>query len=155
MKVEILTCSPTYSSFPIASWLIKYFQKTNYSHFGIKIGSVVLDATGHDVRLNSFIEYSSRYDIISSYEVEIDCDYQGIIDWCSGFLNKKYGYFQLVGLLLIIMGIIKNNPFGKDATNLICNELVVLFLRDFKGLVISDSDNYDLVSTEILVKEFV
>lgn len=155
MKVEILTCSPIYHPFPVASWLIKFFQKTNYSHFGIKVGNVVLDATSRDVRLNSYIDFTSRYDIISTYELDVDSTFEDVINWCSIFLNRSYGYFQIVGLLFIILGLTKNNYFGKDATNLICNELVILFLRDFKGLEIKDSDSYDLVSTEILVKEFV
>lgn len=155
MKINIVTCRPKDHPFPILSWAIRFFQKTDYSHFAIQFGNMVLDATGKDVRLSNSIEFYTRYKVSNKYEIEIDSDYESFSSWCSLFLNRSYGYFQIIGLLLMIMGLFKKNPFGRGIERLICNELVILLLKDFKDLKVEDSDDFDLVQTETIVKEFI
>lgn len=153
MKIEIITCRPKNHPFPIASWLIRLFEgRIHYSHFCIKIGTLVLDATGHGVRFSGNDEFFMRYHKVSSYNILVDRDFSEIINWCSTYLNRHYGYSQIFGLALKILGLVKRNPFGDDSNNLICNELVLLFLEEFCNLKIGDSDDYGLVETEILVK---
>lgn len=154
MKIKILLCSPTYSKFPIFSWLIKFFGKTKYSHYAIQYSGFVLDATSRDVRLSTAKEFKSRYDVVRSYDIEFNSDFESFTNWCGKHLNKKYGFFQIIGLLFMIMGLAKRNPFGKDSKNLVCNELVVLLLSEFKGFTVGDSDNYNLTQTEKIVKEY-
>lgn len=154
MKVKVVCCNPIYLKFPILSWLIKFFQE-DYSHFAIEFGGFVLDATGKDVRLyNAETYFTHRYEKVREYEIDIDADFLEVLAWSKPLLNRKYGYFQIIGLLFIILGLTNKNPFGKDYNNLICNEIVLLFLEDFKGLEIEDSDDYDLVSTELILREY-
>lgn len=153
MKVKIVCCNPIYLKFPVLSWLIRFFQD-DYSHFAIEFNGFVIDATSKDVRLyNAETYWSNRYKKVREYEIDIDVNFISLLNWSRPLLNRTYGYTQIIGLLFIILGIFKKNPFGSDYNNLICNEIVLLFLKDFKGLVIDDPDNYDLIATENILKE--
>lgn len=155
MSVEILRCSPIYHPMPVFSWLIKFFSKTNYSHFAIKCGDKVLDATSKRVRLHEYGNFISDYKIVGKNTINSPVSEQVFLAWSIRHLNKKYGYLQVLGLCLVILGVIKKNPFGKNADRLICNELVILFLNDFTDFEMSDdSDNYNLNTTYDLVKEY-
>lgn len=154
MKVKVICCNPIYLKLPVLSWLIRFFQD-DYSHLALEFDGFVLDATGKDVRVYSAERYfSKRYKKVREYEIEIDDNFYGFMMWSRSYLNRTYGYFQIIGLFLIILGLIKKNPFGGDYNNLICNEIVLAFLVHYKGLQIEDPDDYDLVSTELIVKEY-
>jgi len=153
MKVVIYQCNPLNHPFPLFSWLIKYFQKTNYSHYAIRFDSVVMDATASSVRFQTDSKFKKKYSVINQYEIETDYDFKSLISWGMMHINKGYGFFQIIGLLMIILKLRKTNPFGEDADRLICNELVMLLLRDIKGVKIKDSDLYDLNETNEILKE--
>lgn len=154
MKLKILSCKPKNHPFPILSWMIRYFQKTNYSHNAIQYGSYILDASGSDVSINSSWYFFNKYEVVDLVEIDINANFEQFVNWTLLFVNRKYGLMQLVGIALYIMGLTKKVWFGKEDKQLICSELVILLLRDFKGLKVKDSDDYDLNSTWELVKEY-
>lgn len=154
MKVTIYQCSPTYHIFPLVSWLIKCFQKTNYSHYAIGFDSIVVDATGENVLPHLKFEFFTRYKIINSFTVDTDADFKQLIYWSLVHVKKEYGFMQIFGLLLMSLGWIKNNPFGKDEKKLICNELILYFLQEFCGAEFKDTDSFDLVKTEAIIRRY-
>lgn len=154
MKIHLLACKPKNHPFPILSWAIRWFQKTGYSHMGIKHGNYVLDATGKDVRVNASWDFLNRYEVVEQIDIDIDVNFEQFVNWSLLFVNRRYGFFQLIGIALQYFKLAKKNWFGREETNLICSELVILLLRDFKGLEVEDSDDYDLNSTWELAKKY-
>ena len=154
MKVQLLSCKPKNHPFPILSWAIRWFQKTSYSHNAIKYGNYIIDASGKDVRISASWEFLTRYEIVEEISIEIDSNFEQFVNWTLLFVNKKYGFFQLVGIALQYFRLAKRNWFGNEERNLICSELIILLLRDFKGLKVKDSDDYDLNSTWKLAKKY-
>lgn len=154
MKVEFLACRPKNHPFPILSWAIRYFQKTNYSHNAIKVGNIVYDATGKDVRINASWEFNKRYETVESIEIDTDLEFNTLVNWMLIYIGRSYGFFQLVGIALRMLGFVKSNPFGRGDKILICSELLILFLAEFSGFEPGDTDEYDLVSTWEISKKY-
>lgn len=154
MIVKVHQCLPIYHPFPIASWLIKYFSKTNYSHYAIQCNNVVVDATGHDVLPRSVYQFRQRYRVEKTFELNIDTDFEGFVNWTLIYVNRKYSFLQVFGLLLMTLGFSKNNPWGNDDKRLICNELVLYLLADFTDFKPSDTDNYTLEQTEKVLRKY-
>lgn len=154
MLVNIHQCSPIYTKFPVLSWLIKFFQKTDYSHYAVQCKNYVLDATGKDVLPQSTHYFGTRYRVVKTFQIEVDADFEGFVNWSLVHIRKKYGFMQLVGLLLITIGLAKNNPWGSDSKTLVCNELVLYLMAEFKGFRPTDTDNYDLVQTEKVIRKY-
>lgn len=150
---EILACSPKYSKLPILSWTIKYFQKTNYSHLAIYSNGLVVDSTGKDTRIWAYHDFTKRYKVEERVELDARITDREFLWWSVRYLNREYGYIQLLGLFLMMIGLRKNNYKNMSDRRLICSELVVLFLRDMYHVDISDSDDYDLVRAMTLSKE--
>lgn len=143
----------------IVALLIKLFQKTDYSHYVIRVEDPATnevfyyDSTGAGTRKHPLSVFQKKHKVRKVFKVSKEVSY---IDWNNFWTKhegKEYGFLQIAGLFLKMKNIIKNNPFGKGAKRLICNELVILFLNEFKYTCIKDTDSLDLVETEeILTK---
>lgn len=152
MEVKILQCTPINHPFPILSWAIRFIQRTDYSHYAIQYNSWVLDATSKGVQYVPDYEYFNHYKTVNSFDVELNTTFINFYEWICKYIDTKYGFFQIIGLLLKILKLTKVNPFGRDDKAIICNELVLLMLKDLRGLELGDSDNYDLVETEKIIR---
>ena len=108
----------------------------------------IIDAVGTGVRVLSKEEWKKEYEIIKVYEIEINYPAEDLHAWFCDQLNKKYALMQLFGIWFVQMKIIKHSPWGKNEELLTCNELVLMFLKRFKGLNIQNQDDFGLVRTE-------
>lgn len=159
MKAAILQAR-TRNKFPfnIAALGIMYFQKTNYSHYAIRVedqssGEVFYyDSTGAGTRKYSPSAFKKKYKLIKKFPVHKPFTYIAWLEFWSKHANKPYGFKQVFGLLLKMWNITKNNPFGKGSKRIICNELIILFLNEFGYTNIKDVDSLDLNETEKLLK---
>lgn len=157
MIVQVIQCKPRLA-FPIVSWLICWFQKTNYSHYAIRFNNTIIDATSKDVRIQNVEYFLGHYEITNRFYLRTSATEQDIYNWALRISNRKYGFMQIVGIALMVLGITKKNIFGKDYQDLICNEVVVSFITDVMKVDVEqfgflpDSDAFDLVSTEALVR---
>jgi len=78
------------------------------------------------------------------------------LNWISAYSVVTYGAMQLLGNMLILLKMVKTNPFGSGKEKLTCCELVVYMLRDFcSDMELRDTDDYDLLSTEELLMEII
>lgn len=159
MKVTIVQAySKNKFPFNIGAILIKKFQRTNYSHYAIEVkdGEGMLtyyDSTGYGTRKRTAASFNKSHTIKRRFELPDRITYIQWLDYWAKHEGKSYGYIQLLGLLFKVLNIIKNNPFGKGAKRLICNELVILYLNEFRYTNIKDTDSLDLNDTEkILMK---
>ena len=147
MKVQILQCS--HNGFAPLAWLIKLFQRTNYSHYAIGFTSstgeyLILDATSKNVALRSSVHFLKHYEIMEETTIRIEYPVEDFMAWYEPLLGERYGYLQLIGIVL------KTRKLGEG---IICNELVLRFLRRFFGLWDDYIDTRDLNYTSWVVEQ--
>ena len=154
MNVFVLKCKRK-GKLNILSWLIRLFQQTEYSHFALRVGDLVIDSTLKGVRFNASWEYKSRYTITEEEMLPRETTLTEFINWSLPHLNKSYGVLQIIGLALITIKLIKNNPFGANEKRLTCNELLLIHIKDFYNVTYSDGDDLDLNATEKIYKGII
>jgi hypothetical protein len=155
MKILIHQCKPKDHPLPLFSWAIRFFQRSEFSHYAIQFESIVLDASGEDVRFNHLHKFTRKYTIVNTFEMNIETDFRGFVYWSMQHMNKSYGLIQVFGQMFKILGITKKNKIGSDEKRLTCNELVMLMLRDFKGETLRDTDDYDLFDTDKIIRKYI
>jgi len=138
--------------------LIKFFQKTDYSHYAMSYvsesGNIMFcDSTSTGVRTSESAKFLKKNEIKRIYKSSIEIERYEFLFWIEKHLGKGYGFSQIIGLLLKVLGIVKNNPFGKGSKRIICNEIIILFINMFYEANIKDTDSLDLNDTERLIKE--
>lgn len=158
MKVQVLLVKPHKHPFPILSWLIRLVQRVNYSHMAISYmvdgQELTIDSTSKGVREMLTRRFLQKYAICNVYEVNLNVSQKLFKRWLNAHKGKFYSPMQIIGLLLMMLKIVKTNPWGHDSNRLTCNELVLLMISKFtyhKGL--ADLDDYDLAMTEQIIKE--
>lgn len=147
----IIACRPKHK-FPIFSWLIQIIQMMRYSHVAIQYEGWVLDSTIAGTVWKTEQEFGMKYKTVKKWSVESKVD-RDIFFWSAKYSAKPYSIIQNIGLGLTFLGLLRRNPFGHDENHLNCSELTVLWIRDFLGIEIDDSDSYDLVKTEKLLDQ--
>lgn len=156
MKITILQTNTKISFAPIAK-LIKYFQKTKYSHYTIRIEveglTFIYDTTSAGVCVRSADYFQDHYIVHKSFEVKKPISFIEFSDFWAAHEGKGYGFSQVVGLLFKVLGVIKYNPFGRGAKRIICNEMIILFLNHFYDTNIKDTDSLDLNDTYKLLQK--
>lgn len=154
MKIKILETVPNRWFKPTA-WLIMAVQKTNFDHYALEINGSVIDATKKDVRIQSMDDFNKIYKTTNVYEIDIEADFEKeIFPWMVSVCGKGYGFMQILGLAFMKFGITKHNPWGSDKKRIICNELVLIFLEHFAGVVLEkDIDTYDLNRTKTVIEK--
>lgn len=152
MESYIIECSHKPGFVPFG-WLIKKFQGLPFSHYALVFINhdglmKTVDASGRTVHQESIVNFKEKYDIVRTYKIE---DGQKSLrefkHWLYPFEGKKYGYKQVLGLFLMSLHIFKKNPFYNDKENIICNELILRYLRFHNLLPNIRFDDWDLVKT--------
>ena len=107
----------------------------------------------HGVRCSQFSdEFSSRYEVVHTKTVTVDTTREALVEWLEEHCRKKYDIWNVIGLMGKILHIFKRNPFGADFRKMVCNELILAFIKKFYDFEIGDPDNYDLLMTADLVE---
>lgn len=157
MKVRIYQCYST-NKFPfnIFALGIKFFSKTNYSHYALSYESetgntIYCDSTSMGVRQTSEDKFLKKYELKKAWQCKKEIPRKYFLRWFEKHQGKSYGFLQIIGLLGKILNIFKHSPFGKGSKRIICNELVILFLNRFYAAGIDDTDSLDLNDTEKLI----
>lgn len=140
--------------FPIFSWIIRLFQgNLDYSHMAIQVGMFVVDITKEGVQKHSISEYASKYKLVRKYHLRTSVGNPINLDqWIDLVDEAPYSMEQNFGLFLDYLNLIAGNPWGEERRKLICAELCLVFMFDHNLLPALDTDDYDLVETEEIVK---
>ena len=155
MRVKILQTTSSHK-FPVVSKLIGLFQKTSYSHYALDFSDLlVLDATKEGVQLRGKECFLKNNTVINEYELPNEFDSEKVFKWAEEFDGRRYGFLQVFGIALMVLGLIKTNPFGKEQKAIICNELVLLFMQKFCGVDLYDTDDYDLNTTNKVICRYL
>ena len=152
--VTAIQCRPK-GQFKFASWAIRFFSKTNYSHYALQLNNngiiTYFDSTMSGVRKHDEKAFEKYYEEVDRFHICQEDAFK-FFTWFSEHDGKGYGVKQIGGLLLKIAGIVKNNPFGKGAKRIICKELVILYLNHKGFTDIKDTDSLDLNDTEEILR---
>lgn len=143
--------------FNIGALLIRFFQKTNFSHYALMLvqpsGRVTyFDSTSMGVRESAPWQYRKHYEIIDAKQIATT-SYNEFEEFFDKHRGKTYGFGQLVGLLLKLLKVVTKNPFGKGSKYIICNELVILYTNHRGFTTIKDTDSLDLNDTTLIINE--
>ena len=148
MKVQILKVR--HKGFVPMSWLIRLIQRTNYSHYAIGFVSetgnyLILDATSKNVALREATRFFEIYSKVEEATIDIGYQRKDLMSWYEPLLGEHYGYLQLIGIL------IKDKRLGRG---IVCNELVLRFLRRFTAYNDSYLDIRDLNYTSQIIDTY-
>ena len=153
LKVQFHKCRNIAHPFPIFAWAIMLFQgmlpwrKNSWSHMCLSSNGVFFDSQFTGTQRTLEKDYLETYKLLETVEIELDITTVDIDTWFSKHQGKDYDFLQLFGLLFKYFNLTKVNHIGKDLDKLICSELLVAFLIEFKGVEVNDTDNYDLLNT--------
>lgn len=158
ISIKIHECN-TRNKFPfnIGALTIKLFQSTDFSHYAIEYlaetGTPRVFESNVPVSKNTPLrEYLTHYTIKRSYRFDLNISRREFLMAIERLEGIKYSMRQNIGLGLMSMGLIKKNPWGSDQKLLNCNEAVLIIMKRFLGISISDSDQYDLVATHNILE---
>ncbi len=152
MKSYIAECDPK-GNLLIFSKAIKLVQKLPFSHYALVLvdehGLVkTVDASGRTLHQESLENFKEKYNIIRLYEVpETEKSHKEFREWLHPLEGQKYGYMQVVGLLLQSLKLTIRNIFSNGTDNIICNEFILRYLRFQELIPESKFDSWDLVRT--------
>lgn len=128
--------------FPIFSYFIKWFLKTEYSHVFVQFDSeslgtsLIYESVGEGVRFISFDLWKEKAEITDIFEIEVDTDiYKEIMRFCINNSGKEYGFSQNIGVFLAYLTKLSHNPFNKNQN---CSETTAKIINIIKKIFNSD-----------------
>lgn len=143
MKHVVVGFSRPKKGFAIFSWLIRLFERTEYSHVYVKFYSESLDrwliyqASGLKVNFEGSISFDERVQTLYRYSVDIkEEDYKKVLQFAVDNAGKPYSISQIFGLAYVIVcrwfGKRVKNPFPNGDQSYVCSELVATMIPQMK-----------------------
>lgn len=134
-KITIGFSTP--KKFKFTSFLIRLFERSDYSHIYIKMGASknsplpfdkVFQASHGDVNAMTFLNFKDDNKIIHEYTIEVSEEqYFKCARYSWNQLGKPYGFMQLVGIAFNI------DCFRNGQDKFICSEFAGILLKDHLG----------------------
>lgn len=161
MKRIYIGFSKSNKNLPLFSWLIRLYQKTEFSHVYIRIphetmSDSVFHASEGLVHHMSGTQFDKKHRVVTEFEIPIkECAFHTLLMTAHEISGSNYGYLQNLGILIVkfasFFNIKINNPFKKGWN---CSELVLYMLNqiynDFKHLdknIVTPKDLYKALCT--------
>ena len=161
MRDFVIGFSKSKKKFPIASWLIRLYQMTPFSHTYIRIkprifttDDIIHASEGKVLRMSE-TQFDKRHEVVEEFHMQIEDDlYMEILDVMHEASGDDYGIMQNVGIIYVdiarILGFRVVNPFQ---TGWNCSEFVVTILKkihpkDFQHLdqnTVTPKELYDIL----------
>jgi hypothetical protein len=120
--------------FPIGSYLIRGYLRTEYSHVSYHFideltgQEMVYEAVGSGLRFISKERWLQHAEITCSFELLVSLDtYLKIRNTCIRFSGQDYGYLQNLGILIADMFSLDYNPFPENQN---CSEILARILEE-------------------------
>lgn len=147
--------------FPIIGWLIQWAQLGRYSHCYLKVWNhyrekwVVIDATGHGVRVGSEEEWLKSNRPVKEYKLQGTPDQAAnLLWWGIDRGRQEYPKKEVLGNLFQIIFRLKKNPFRQGSNVPKCNELCALAIEEVLGIEIEQNlDDIDLIWLDNFLQE--
>jgi hypothetical protein len=141
MKIKIEFTRPKKLQHQLLSTLIRIVEGTSYSHVRLhwtnSVGAdIVYEAGGTSVKFKGKLAQDQKpVKVMKEYEVEITKEqYRNLIKVCMDNAGLEYGFKQLVGILLVRVFGLKNNPLSQGRKSQVCSEIVGRFLQEILNI---------------------
>lgn len=140
--------SKSKKSFPIASWAIRLYQNTPFSHVYLREkirvfkDDLIIHASEGLVQRMSQFQFDKKHEVVVEFTINIEDDlrYYELKDMMHKYSGDNYSVMQNVGIVWVdfcrnLCGKRKENPWQKGWN---CSELVMvilqkLFPKEFEG----------------------
>jgi hypothetical protein len=127
--------------FPVISWLIRLFQKTEYSHVRLCWAGfrgqvpVIYEASGAGLKFIGPIGALRKpVHVVSRFPLDLTGEqYRELVRLCMSYAGIKYGHLQILGIALVCLFGLKKNPFADGKKSQVCSEIVGYLLADILG----------------------
>lgn len=147
MKTKInLVFTKSNKPFPLISWIIRLCTGKDYSHVAREVerknwGKGYYQASGSVVNYEHENIFNCKHKIVRRYTLYVDYTLDmEIRKACWQDCGKKYGILQNLGILLVDLGIVKDNPW-KQGRN--CSELI--YIKVLKRIIPQLNYNPDTI----------
>jgi hypothetical protein len=136
--VHIEFTSPKKLFKPFA-WLIKWFERTDYSHVRIRwvspVGEeLIYEASGSGVKLiGAKAQPLFPVHVVHSYGFELTKEQYRELLRLFRYSSVQYGILQIFGIAVARCLGLKKNPFSSGRYEQVCSELVAIFLQEVLG----------------------
>ena len=135
MRTVYIGFSKSNKKFPIFSWLVQLYQRTNYSHTYLRIQQhellnapcdMYFQASEGKVNLMSEYQFEKRNQMVCEYRIELtDVEFDTLMHIIYIFMGERYGIMQNIGIVIVdifmLFGKKIKNPFPKG---IICSEFI-------------------------------
>ncbi len=139
--------------------LIKFLEKTDFSHVYIKLKSESIDreliyqASGLQVNFQNIASFNEKSKVIKEFEIELSEEaYIKVMQYMVDNVGKPYSIRQLLGMgirkIASYLGCVISNPFKNAHDAFICSEIAA----DILGLAKNEAYNSENVSPNDLYK---
>jgi hypothetical protein len=120
---------------PVASWLIRAYMGTKYSHIYIKFfsdklsTSIIYESVGVGVRFIGSEMWQKYAKPVDEFVIVVpdDCYYK-IMKYCVDNAGKPYDVMQNLGIVIANLFSLKSNPLSKGADKSNCSEEIARIL---------------------------
>lgn len=141
--------------FNIGALLIKWQQKTKYSHWYMFNGKEYMDSSTAGTRIDQPQEFNKRYntDDHARWEINLPLSGEKVRNLVESHIKKPYAYLQNIGLAFMDWFGFEKNPFSNNEKKINCVELVAIVLKESGYSLPASPDSLDLNDMfEVLVK---
>lgn len=130
--------------FPIMAYLVRWYQKTPYSHVYMSFYSesinrtLIYEAVGEGVRFVSPKIWANHAEEVKSYTIQVKrCNAVTLLQYCVDHAGEDYGFMQNVGVLVSKWFKLRSNPWPKGKN---CSEAMAELLKA-EGYVLPKEPN--------------
>jgi len=128
------------------SWAIRLVERTKYSHVYLRAYSEGLDvdliyqASGAQVNFMGIKNFQNHAVSLVEFEAEITEEkHKAFMKWAIMNSGAKYSLKQPLGILLVKLFNLRNNPFDNGRYAWVCSELVGFVLGSFLDMEIKEN----------------
>jgi hypothetical protein len=140
------------------SWAIRLIERTPYSHVYIRSRSenlgvdIVYQASGLQVNFMGLQRFRDHAVTLAEFEFEMpDEMYKNFMRWAITNSGADYSMKQPLGILLIKLFNLRDNPFANGRSAWVCSELVGFVFDAFLGVKI-DPKVLDIIGPKGIFK---
>lgn len=144
MRTIKIGFSKSKKKFAIFSWLIRLFDKSEFSHVFIKWNMksgkpIIYQASGHTVNFVGNKRFEIDNQIVYEFDFEIEDDqFDKFLDWAVDESGAPYSIRSVIGIAIAKLFKLKKNPLG-GSDSFICSKLAGYFFDVYIADMVNDN----------------
>jgi len=127
------------SKLAVVAHIIRFIEKTDFSHVYLQMGQVIVHANHLGVGVIYAPTFFEKNTSVIYEPLEMNRDqFEQIIQIILPYLGKKYGFFQMIGVFIALVCKLPKNPITKGY---LCSEFIALILQKAYNIKIDKDIN--------------